>query len=201
MNNSSNAAVSSTSTNGTNGAAKTNGAPKPTSTPKEPRALTSTEVSVILAAFATIHATVNDVGETFTFNDNDPASFDRVYNRATKALKRYKTAQREEMVRNLRSNLEGAFAPYLEAHATAKEEYDALSPTLKAMLPSFPTYVSVKLTDLSAHFPTGTSELNMVKMLADMKVECSKGKEKDAAILVRIPVSGIPAAVVAPATK
>lgn len=90
------------------------------------------------------------------------------------AHKRFRKAKREEQVRAFRQGCEDLLAVARGQQKKAKEEYDALSPNLKALMPKFPTSVSIPVSDFSDIFPEGTTKERIQVLLKDMSYKLVK---------------------------
>jgi len=100
--------------------------------------------------------------------------WEKVMVKALNATRRYKKAKKEEQVRQFRAGCEKVVAEARGVQMKAKEEYDALSPSLKAIMPKFPTNVDIAVSDFSDIFPEGTTSERMVVLLKDLGYKIAK---------------------------
>jgi hypothetical protein len=161
----------------------TKNAPKPI--------ITDSVAQEITDAFQVLFNALNTYGEQVapTFADADIAGWERVGARALNAYKARLTHLREQEVAEFRQGVRDAIVPHIDRARQDKAEYDALSPTLRARLGAFQTYILVPLSDVSDVFPQGTSVSEMVKKLTTMNYKVSKSANGAYSIRQELPAS------------
>lgn len=148
-----------------------------------PVATTSTVISDELAqrirdTFKSLHHLVslipNDSSPLPAFEELPTDKWDQVCIKGLNAHSRYRKAKKEEKVRAFRAGCANVVEVARGEQKKAKEEYDALSPALKAIMPKFPTNVEIPVSDFADIFPQGTSEEQMRKLLKEMSYNIFK---------------------------
>lgn len=121
-----------------------------------------------------VHLASTYLGVTFPEGAKDSDKWEKACVAALNAHTRFRKAKKEAEVRQFRTGCENVIAIARDAQRKAKEEYDALSPSLKALMPKFPTSVEVPVSDFSDIFPAGTQAERMVRILKDMSYKLVK---------------------------
>lgn len=153
---------------------------------------TSTVISVEVAErietsfSAIVHLASAVLGVEMPKDASDPEKWEKACVAALNAHSRFRKAQKEAKVRAFRQGCENVIAVARDAQKKAKEEYDALTPTLKALMPKFPTSVSIPVSDFSDIFPQGTTPEQIRKLLKDMSYNVFKGTDGDFSVRVAL---------------
>lgn len=129
----------------------------------------------------------NDSSPLPAFEELPTDKWDQVCIKALNAHSRFRKAKKEERVRAFRTGCENVIAVARGEQKKAKEEYDALSPALKAIMPKFPTTVEVPVSDFADIFPQGVTAEQIRKLLKDMSYNVVKGA--DGNFSVRVPLT------------
>jgi hypothetical protein len=113
--------------------------------------VTQAQNDAILAAFAALHAIVWDRGEEnlpTSFSSLDDKQIVAVCNRALRAMMSRKESARKAQLAEVRTAVLNVVEERQSAARAAKTAIDALPASVKAMLPAFPTTVSVSVESL-----------------------------------------------------
>src|SRR5579863_10469385 len=103
----------------------------------------------IISAYQTIYRLMADYGDALTtpVSETKRQDWERVAVRGLNALTALDAHRKEQEVAAFRQGVKDAISPHLDRAREDKEEYDALSPTLKARLGAFQTYILVPVSD------------------------------------------------------
>lgn len=142
-------------------------------------------------AYHTIYRVMAEYGTILTtpVSDTKPADWERA---AVRGLKAYNARQawiKEQEVAVFRQGVRDAISEHLDQARADKEEYDALSPTLRSKIGAFQTYILVPVTDVSHVFGEGVGVPEQVKKLTDMGYKLSKGANGAFSLRVDLPKS------------
>lgn len=153
------------------------------------------EADTITSALAMLHGIVKGANYSVAREKEALGAFDQsntdqhqaIAVRAIKALIVRSEAMKLERVRQFRAGVEKVCRTYIDLAQMEKEEFDAMSDSLRARLglTTFPDMVSIPLGALVATFPDGMPQESMIKMLHDMGYKVGKGK--DGAFTMRVP--------------
>ncbi len=135
--------------------------------------ISDSDAARILEAFKTLHHIIS-----LQVSDDSPApiAFEKlsgddyvdVCQKALRAHKRFRSAKIEAQHRHFRAGCDAVVKTATEAAVKAKAEFDALSPTLKAMMPAFPSTVRIPVTAFASCFPTEWAATRHAPTLKDM---------------------------------
>lgn len=112
----------------------------------------------------------------------------RITGRAHVALGMLEATRKEERIAHLRSGVREVIAPYITAHRKDREEFDSLSPSLKAKLGPFADTVMVPVSDFASVFPQGTTEGAMVGLLKELGYTIGKSGKDAFVVRITVPV-------------
>lgn len=145
----------------------------------------------LLDAYHTIYALMASYGTPLTVpvESTGKAEWERVAVRGMNALSARQAHIREQEVAAFRQGVRDAISPHIDTARAEKEEYDSLSPTLRAKLGAFPTFITVPLSDVSDAFGEGATDQDMVKKLVAMSYKVSKGANGAYSLRVDLPKS------------
>lgn len=164
----------------------------PSNSKNSPKPIISEDVAdKLTSAYHTIFSLMASYGETIAVptDKTGPKEWERVAARGFSALAARAAHIKEQEVAAFRQGVRDALAPHFDRARGEKAEYDALSPTLKAKLGAFPTFVTVPLSDVSDVFGEGTDIPVQVKKLTDMGYKMVKGANNTFSLRVDLPKS------------
>lgn len=157
-----------------------------------PLPIVSEEVAdQIVDAYHNLYRLLSTYGSVLTtpVSETGRDEWERVAARGLNALKARAAHIREQAVAEFRQGVRDAISPHIDQARQDKSEYDSMSPTLRARIGAFQTYILVPLTDVSAVFPEGTQVPAQVKMLTDMNYKVSKSANGAYSLRVELPTS------------
>jgi len=145
----------------------------------------------LIGAYQTIYRLMATYGDALTtpVSETKRQDWERVAVRGLNALTALDAHRKEQEVAAFRQGVKDAIEPHLDRARADKEEYDALSPTLKARLGAFQTYILVPVSDVSEVFGEGVEVPVQVKKLTDMGYKVSKGANGTFSLRVDLPKS------------
>lgn len=150
----------------------------PTSEQKDPAPITAEQESEIAHMLHKMYGIVGAGPLKWEECQNDAARLKIVTN-VVNALTYRRRFLRQQAFAKVRGELTTIFATYITTHRAEKEEYETLSPTLKAKLGAFPTEVKVPVKDLVSVFGEGAQEPGVAKILmSEMSYKLSDGRVK-----------------------
>lgn len=154
-----------------------------------PKPIISDETEgALIGAFATILSHMATYGDTISTEKPGRAEFERAAVRAFNALDALRKDRQEREVAAYRAGVRDSLASYLDTARQEKSEYDSLSPTLRAKLGAFPTFVNVPVKDV-AHVFEGVQETDMVKKLITLGYKVSKSAQGALSLKIDLPKS------------
>lgn len=156
-----------------------------------PKPLISEDVETqLMGAYKTILRLMNGYGETIapTVEQAGRPEYERAAARGLIALNALQAHRKEQEVAAFRQGVKDAIAPHLDRAREEKAEFDSLSPSLRAKLGAFPTFVLVPLADVAAVFE-GASEPDMVKRLNQMSYKVNKSPNGAYSLKIDLPKS------------
>lgn len=142
----------------------------------------------ILGAFRTLFTLMGNYGDAIDSSKPGRAEFERIAARSVNALEALKADRREREVAMYRDAVRGVIASHLDTARQEKAEFDSLSPSLKAKLGAFPTFVYVPVSEVTEVFQ-GAPEADIVKKLVAMSYKVAKTAGGALALKIDLPKS------------
>ena len=142
-------------------------------TTKTVKVLNGEQIATLLGALRTMHEIVWDAGKNEAINPSfDNLSTDEIGTvcvRAINAINAHEKRAKDAKDGKVRQAVNGVLETYFARARAEKEEYNALSDSLKARLGAFPTFVNVSVNDLQGVLETSNPSV-MIKKLFDLGV-------------------------------
>jgi hypothetical protein len=131
----------------------------------------------IHTALRMLHGALATYGNAFpSFEDmlTESTQRERITNRANRALSALSTHRREAAVAKFRSGVAEVVSPYVADAVTARAAFLTLPAEVRRFMPSFPSTVSVPVSEVAHIFGEGTPETHIVKALHTLGYKVSK---------------------------
>ncbi len=145
--------------------------------------ISDSDAEKITQAYSILHSVLATYGveQLPTFDACGVQEYERLGNRATKALSRRQAHLKEQAIAHLRQGAKAVTEPYIAAKRAEKEQFDAAFASVPEALrthikPLDPTVV-IPVSDFSDIFPQGTEVVKQVVALKDMGYTVAKGKD------------------------
>lgn len=121
-------------------------------------------------ALTTLHTLYQSAGNNTKLPDFAACSttdLEVVCKRALTALVRLGESKKEQIKAQFKTKVEGVILDHMAKHLTLKAEYDSLSPSLKALMPTFSSDVVIPVTAFVAVFPKAYTSVAIAQKLID----------------------------------
>jgi hypothetical protein len=145
--------------------------------------ISDSDVEKITQAYTILHSVLATYGEEKlpTFDDCGLPEYERLGNRAVRALFRRQAYLKEQALAHLRQAAKAVTEPYVTAKHAEKEQFDAafasVPGAMRTYIKPFDPTVVIPLSDFSHIFPQGTDLVKQVVALKDMGYTVAKGKD------------------------
>lgn len=157
--------------------------------------ISDAQESDILDCFRTLHHKVLGALQTCDIKPLFPTEFSKCGSEDYKLLHQQsrtliatkRNAKWEARISGIRTNVQGVVNAYMVKARAAKAQFDALKLSMGengALLPAFPSTVTIPMSDIVGCFPSNTDMKEVWKDLNDMSFQVGKGKDDTAFVKV-----------------
>lgn len=161
--------------------------------------ITDSQEQAIREAMCVLHTIVQARGASVlpSFAECGMPELNKVLSRTFSVLEEKAKARHEALLATVRSEVDGVIAAYRSNEQVLVDEFNALSPALRAKLGVIcPTTVRIPFAEFEACFPEGTTHAYMIQALGTMGLSIGKAKGSDelstkVSIAPTAPTSGV----------